>query len=664
VNETAIMEKPTIQPTAASKQSRQLAAVMFADMTGYTAMMQEDEAHAKILRDRQRQVLTSLIPAHNGKILQYFGDGTLSIFSSAIDAVKSAIAIQTELQKEPKVKLRIGIHSGDVAYDDEGVYGDCVNLASRIEALAVPGAVLISDKVHDEVKNQKEIVTVSLGTANLKNVKRPVEVFAIANEGLTVPAQIQADLKNKAGRSIAVLPFVNMSNDPENEYFSDGISEEILNALTHVEGLQVTARSSSFSFKGKNEDIRQIGSKLGVSSVLEGSVRKAGNKIRINVQLVNSTDGYRIWSEVYDRELEDIFRLQDEIAGKIVTRLKENFEPGKIKEAIIKPPTENTEAYNLYLKGRYYWNKSNPEDAKKAISTYEEAIQLDPKFALPYCALSYCYSYIGSAGLMSPTEAFPKAKDCTLKAIELNPDHAESHLSLASIKFFHNWDFEGTEQSLKKAQQLGLNSSMFYQVYGWFLIATGELEQAIEKMQMALTLDPLSLPLMCNLGDAYCLAGKTDEAIEQFSRVIELEPTFRRAFESRGMAYMVVGDYEKAIQDLEKYHQLVGHPLKGLSALGHAYAAAGYIDKANECLEKIALRQEKEPGVPLHMDFAFLYTGLKDFDKAFHFMNKTYENRMGIACMGMIFCIRFPMLRELRSDPRYNELLLKMGLKK
>lgn len=646
------------------RQIRQLAAVMFADMTGYTAMMQEDEAHAIILRDRQKHVLTTWIPFYNGKILQYYGDGTLSIFNSAIDAVKSAIAIQTDLQKEPKVKLRIGIHSGDVAYDDEGVYGDCVNVASRIESLAVPGAVLVSDKVHDEIKNQKDILSVSLGFTNLKNVKRPVEVFAITNEGLTVPAGVMPGKKNIHEHSIAVLPFINLSNDPGNEYFSDGISEEILNALTHVEDLQVTARSSSFSFKGKNEDARQIGAKLGVSKILEGSVRKAGKKIRINVQLVNTADGYHIWSEVYNRELEDIFELQDEIAGKIVRKLKENISGKQENEIRLRPPTENIQAYNLYLKGRYYWNKSNPEDARRAISTFEEAIRLDPKFAQSYCALSYCYSYMGSAGIISPTEAFPKAKDCTLKAIELDPDHAESHLSLASIKFFHNWDFEGAGESLNKAQQLGLNSSLFYQVYGWFLIATGELEKAIEKMQMALTLDPLSLPLMCNLGDAYCLAGKPNEALEQFSRAIELEPAFRRAYESRGMAYMVIGDYEKAISDLEKYHQLVGHPLKGLSALGHAYAAAGYYEKAKECLEKIELRQQNEPDLPLHMDFAFLYSGLKDFDKTFYYLNKTYENRMGIACMGMIFCIRFPMLKELKSDPRYRELLLKMGLAK
>jgi TolB-like protein len=400
---------------------RQLAAVMFTDMTGYTALMQEDEQKAKILSVRQRQTLEKFIPGYSGQIIQYFGDGTLSIFGSATDAVRSAIEIQRELQKEPKVLLRIGLHSGDIVYDSHGLYGDCVNLASRIENLSVPGSVLISDKVFDEVKNQKDIKTILLGKFNLKNVKRQVEVYAIANEGLVIPSQAQIGVKAGAEKSIAVLPFVNMSADPENEYFSDGISEEILNALTRVEGLQVTARSSAFSFKGKNEDIRQIGTKLGVSTILSGSVRKAGKRMRITAQLINTADGYHVWSEVYDSDLEDIFGVQDEISLKIVTKLKENFATGNKKETIIKPLTENIDAYNLYLKGRYHWNRSNPEDISKAIKIFEEVILLDPGFALPYCALSFCYSFLGSAGLLPPAEAFPKAKDYTLKAIELDP---------------------------------------------------------------------------------------------------------------------------------------------------------------------------------------------------------------------------------------------------
>jgi tetratricopeptide (TPR) repeat protein len=383
--------------------------------------------------------------------------------------------------------------------------------------------------------------------------------------------------------------------------------------------------------------------------------------MRITAQLINTADGYHIWSENYDSDLEDIFQVQDEISMKIVNRLKENF-AGKKQEHIVKQPTENLDAYNLYLKGRYYWNKSNPEDIGKAIKTFSEAIAIDPSFATPHCALSFCYSFMGSSGLMKPEEAFAKAKDHTLKAIEIDPNHAESHLSLATIKFYHNWDFEGAEVSLNKAVSLNLNSSLLNQVHGWLLIAKGDFVKAMEKMEQALVLDPLSLPLMSNLGDAYSFAGRFHDALMQYDKIVEMDPSYRRGFEGRGMVYLALGENEKAIQDFEQYHKLVGHPLKGLSSLGHAYAASGQPDKAVECLEKLKQREIAEPGVVLHMDFAFLYSGMKDFDKAFYHLNKTYEQRIGIACLGMIFCIRYPMLNELKTDPRFKELTGKMGI--
>ena len=253
------------------EQQRKLAAIMFTDMVGYTALMQEDEQKAKRNRDRQRRVLEESIHGHHGKVLQYYGDGTLSVFGSVIEAVSSALEIQQELKKEPQVPLRIGLHVGDIVYEDEGVYGDGVNIASRIESLSVPGGILISEKVFDEIKNHPALPAKSLGEFRLKNVKRPIEIFALINKGLTVPSA--EDLPSKTDtsfKSIAVLPFVNMSADPENEYFSDGISEELINALTKVDGLLVTSRTSSFAFKGKTEDVRQIGSQLNVSRVLEG----------------------------------------------------------------------------------------------------------------------------------------------------------------------------------------------------------------------------------------------------------------------------------------------------------------------------------------------------------------------------------------------------------
>ncbi len=315
---------------------RQLAAIMFADMAGYTALMQQNEQQAKERLRRLKEVLEATHFLFNGKILQFYGEGMLGMFNSAIDAVTCAIEIQQQLKQEPKVELRIGIHTGDISIEDGTIYGDGVNLASRIESLAVPGAIFISDKVNDEIKNQENIDTREMGYFELKNVIRPVRIFAIVNEGMVVPAR--ADLSGKTKKPLnrlAVLPFVNMSADPENEYFSDGITEGLLNALTKVDGLQVTSRTSAFAFKGKNDDIREIATKLNVDRILEGSVRKAGNRVRITTQLINATDGYHIWSENYVRDITNIFEVQDEISSIIANKLRENLTMAQQEESLV-----------------------------------------------------------------------------------------------------------------------------------------------------------------------------------------------------------------------------------------------------------------------------------------------------------------------------------------
>src|SRR5688500_2775872 len=356
---------------------RQLVAIVFADMSGYTALMQENEQLARAKRKRLKEVLEASLNTHHGKILQYYGDGSLSIFNSAIDAVNCAIEIQRKLQQSPQVDLRIGIHIGDVTVEDETIYGDGVNLASRIESLAVSGSVFVTEKVFDEIKNQENIRTLELGFFEFKNVKQPVRIFAISNSGIVVPTRNELSGKTKQPTNrLAVLPFVNMSADPENEYFSDGITEELLNALTKVEGLQVTSRTSAFAYKGKHDDVRDIGIKLNVDKILEGSVRKAGNRVRITTQLINAADGYHIWSENYDRDLTDIFQVQDEISSIIANRLRENLSLAQKKEHLVKASIQNITAYTLYLKGLHFWNKLTPADTHKAIECFEQAIQL------------------------------------------------------------------------------------------------------------------------------------------------------------------------------------------------------------------------------------------------------------------------------------------------
>ncbi len=371
-----------------SKSTRLLAAIMFTDMVGYTALMQEDEHKAKSNRDRHRKTLQESISMHQGKILQYFGDGTLSTFTSAIDAVKCAMEMQIAFQKEPVIPVRIGIHLGDIVITDDEIIGDGVNVASRIESLAVAGSVFISDKVYDEIKNHSSIETQSLKTFEFKNVDKPIEVFAVSNRGLVVPKLEEISGKTKVQRnkpswilysvigllaiiagyyifnhisktgtekgnlekSIAVLPFVNMTNDPEQEYFSDGITEDILTLLSKVADLRVVSRTSTLQYKNTTKTIPQIGKELGVSTVLEGSVRKSANQVRITAQLIDAKTDEHIWAETYDREISKIFDIQTEVARKILLVLKAKL-TSREEKRLDKPITSEITAYDYYLRG-------------------------------------------------------------------------------------------------------------------------------------------------------------------------------------------------------------------------------------------------------------------------------------------------------------------------
>jgi TolB-like protein/Tfp pilus assembly protein PilF len=630
---------------------------MFTDMVGYTALMQKDEQKAKSYRDRHRRVLEQSIEGHQGKIIQYYGDGTLSIFASGVVAVQAATEIQQELLQEPVIPLRIGIHIGDIVYDDEGVYGDGVNVTSRIESLSVPGAVLISDKLQDELSSHPEFTTKSLGKFNLKNVKRPIEIFAVKAENLKIPTSKELKIKKiDSSKSIAVLPFLNMSADPENEYFSDGITEEILNALTKLDGLQVTSRTSSFAFKGKDQDVRSIGNQLGVNTVLEGSVRKAGNKVRITAQLINSSDGYHIWSEVYDRKLEDIFEVQDEISSKIANTLREKLTGKEKKEQLISSPTKNIDAYNLFLKGRYNLNKWTPDGAKKGIEYFKDAIKLEPDFALPYSSIAFCYTMMAAMGQMSPQNAYKKAKENAQKSMELDDKLADAYVSLGLIKIFNEWDLKGAKKLFQTALTLKPGDCGIHHANYVYLGAVGKLDEALEEVKLAVQLDPLSLPINTSLAEAYMHLKEYDKAIEQLNKTLELDPTFRAALHSKGWAYFYRGDVDKSIETFMKYYNLLDDPLKGITGLGYVYAKSGRTEEANECINKMKEREKRDKDISLNADFALIYTGLEDYDKVFYYLEKSFEEGNS----AYFFRIS-PLGEDVVKDPRFKELNKKYG---
>jgi TolB-like protein len=392
--------------------SRQLAAIMFTDIVGYTAVMGEDEQEAFELLRKNRKVQQPIIEQYNGKWIKELGDGVLASFQTVTDAVLCAGAIQKASDDVPGLKLRIGIHLGDVVFENHDVFGDGVNIASRIQALAPVGGIWISESVHKSISNKKGINSRFVQEEILKNVKEPVRIYEVKVEGQEINTNISNTFSESAKgtpeKSIAVLPFTNMSNDPEQDYFGDGIAEEILNSLVHLKELKVAGRTSSFQFKAKNLDLREIGKKLGVRNVMEGSVRKQGNRLRVTAQLVNVEDGFHLWSEKYDREMDDIFAVQDEIALAITEKLKITLLE-KDLEIITKTYTNNSAAYDLYLKGRFNINRRG-RFILSGMQYFQKAISIDPGFAPAYagyadsCALAAFYNFFPSKEIM------PKAK--------------------------------------------------------------------------------------------------------------------------------------------------------------------------------------------------------------------------------------------------------------
>ncbi len=642
-----------------TKKSRLLAAIMFTDMVGYTALMQTDERKAKQNRDRHRKILQDAVEEHQGRILQYFGDGTMIIFNSAIEAVDCAIQIQMELIKEPKIPLRIGIHTGDIVYDDEGIYGDGVNVASRVEGLSVSGAVLISGKVFDDVKNHKTIPTKFLGTFDLKNVNSPMDVYAIANDGLTVPTEIE--IKARPGerkKSLAVLPFVNMSSDPENEYFSDGITEELLNVLAQEQGLQVTARTSSFAFKNQHRDIKQIGAQLGVKSILEGSVRKSGNRIRITAQLINAADGYHVWSETFDRQLEDIFAIQDEIAQKITNRLREKLtlEPEAVNFA--QPQINNMDAYKIYLKGLFHANKWTQKDAEIAISEFHKAIEMEPDFALPYSRLSTVHIYLGASGKRPSQQEFAQAKEYALKASQLDNRAAESHDALANIYLFHDWNWDEAFRSLDRAIELTPSYAGAYLTKALLLAIHEKYDEAIETMKKSIQLDPFNAPGFFAYASILLFADRIPECKEQLDTLFKINPDFSDALSVQGVVYQLRGEYKKAMDLFLEIQKIPEYEVMADGYLGALYKNMNMQAKSKAILEKLLESEKTAPNIKAPFAIASIYAALDKPDEMFHFLNLSAERKDH----SVIYILGNSSFRKYRSDPRFTMLIKKIGL--
>ena len=478
--------------------------------------------------------------------------------------------------------------------------------------------------------------------ADLESLRKKIEAGAVEKH----PQELKP--------SIAVMPFVDMSPQKDHEYFCDGIAEELINALTHVKDLFVVARTSAFSFKGEKLDVREIGKRLNVKTVLEGSIRKAGNRIRITAQLINVEDGYHLWSEKFDREMEDIFTIQDEISLSIVESLKVKLLKRE-KAAIEKRHTDDPEAYSLYLKGLHFSSKPTPEALNKALEYYRKAIDKDPNFALPYAAMAYIYGSFAVLSFMPPLDVFPKARAAFKKALELDDSLAEAHAQAALAAFWFEWDWKAAESYFKRALTLNPGMALCHAWYAWYHLAMGRFDEAISEIKKAQELDPLlSVPYAMSIR-IHRDAGRLDETEDEFQKAIELDLNSGLAYFHMGTAYLDKGMIEEAFSFLTKSLELA--PFSGWAEAGLAYIniRQGKKEEAEKILGDLLERKKKM--YVSSLSIALIYQDLGETDKAFEFLDKAYDERDSL----MPYINVFNEMDGFRPDPRFKTLLKKMG---
>jgi len=464
--------------------------------------------------------------------------------------------------------------------------------------------------------------------------------------------------------SIAVLPFANTGGDPENEFFSDGITEEIINALTRVPSIDVVARTSAFAFKGKSADVRKIGRELGVGAVLEGSVRKFGKRLRVTVQLINVADGFHLWSDRFDREVEDIFAIQDEISETITRTLTERLAPAPASApppvAAPRPvsrPTEDLDAYTLYLKGRFHWNRRTNEAMRVAAGLFEEAIRLDPGFALAHAGLADCYTLLGwvAFGGLAPHEAFPKARASAERALELDPTLAEAHNSLGWTELVYEWDWQAAERSFQRALEVSPRFAMGYAWYALHLAWTGRMEEGLAHAVRAQELDPLSLIVHTLAGWVFYFAKRYDESIEQCRKTLELEPGYVRAHLGLGWAYQQQGRLDLARAEFERGAELSKRSPRYVAALGAVRALEGDGDAARAALAELDAMSARMYISPA--DRAVVSAALGDADETFAQLERAYEERSG----ALVYLRLDPDFASVSNDPRFTDLVRRMS---
>jgi TolB-like protein len=647
---------------------------MFTDMVGYTALGQRNESLSLALVEEQRKLIRPILARHNGREIKTIGDAFLVEFPNALDSVRCAYDIQRatrefniSLPMESRIHLRVGLHLGDVVESQGDISGDAVNVASRIEPLADDGGVCLTRQVYDQVSNKTELLMTSLGPKALKNVSFPVEVFKIVMPWETDRASAsQADKKR-----IAVLPLANISHDPSDEYFADGMTEELINALSHVQGLKVIARTSVTRYKKTPKTISEIGKELGVGSVMEGSVRKAGDRVRVTTQLIDVATEEHLWSENYDRKVEDIFAIQSDVAGMVAEALKARLLEEE-KKKLASGSTGSQEAYDRYLLARY----GKTRDPFERLKHYEEAVRLDPKFALAYASLAEYYVVI--AGDFVPVkESLSKAQEYVARALELDDSLATAWVARGTIEYQFEWDAEKAERSYKRAIELNPSEASAYEWQSSLFWTTGRFEEALQSARRSRLLNPYPPGASILLGGVLATLGRREEALREAVRLAELYPDDPQFHNFRALIFGLLGMTGEAVREMDllladikaKREQgakgwTAGVAPSLLAIAAISYAAEGQLDKV-----KSIIAEAEEASRSEYVDestLGTLYIAAGEREKGVNCFFRAVEERdAGVYMYHPLFAslaARVPGLVEsLESDGRYQSLLKRFG---
>jgi TolB-like protein/class 3 adenylate cyclase/Flp pilus assembly protein TadD len=642
---------------------------LFTDIEGSTRLWEEYADLMRVALARHDVLLREAIGKHRGYIFKTGGDAFYAAFGTAPDGVAATLAAQQALAAESwpggaVIRVRMGVHTGIAELRDSDYFGPALNRVARMMNAGHGGQTLVSVAAREacgEALPDGASLT-SLGEFTFKDLPQPQVVYQLLHQSLrsTFPP-LRTVAAQETVPSIAVLPFVNMSGDEESEYFADGLSEELLNVLAKIKGLRVASRTSARTFKGKEVDMPTVAQQLQVANVLAGSVRKAGKRARISTQLVDGPKDATLWSERYDRELDDIFAVQDDIAQSVVQELRERLlgkpvegaEAAKViaeVQAASKGRTENPEAFRLYLQGNFFRDKLTQESSTRAVECYEEALKLDPEYAMAWAGLSRATSDLAGQNWIPRVEGYERARTAAQRAVTLEPTLPEAHTALGWVLGWYDWNWKAAETSFNRALELAPGSTLAINGAATFFGNLGNLEEAIGLFRRAVQLDPLNVPINRNLG-LYCLAaGALQEAKAALTNTLHLAPRSGMTYCWRSFVRLGQGRLDEALEDAEKEVSPI-FKLVGTAIVQHARGDIAASDAALEALIT-------EFGADSPYQVAEVYGARGEVDKAFEWLEKTYTDRdPGLSYMKMD-----PSLAKLRSDPRYQPLLEKIGL--